>query len=170
MDAASTHRIRHQPKLHLRNSPVVELAFAVQDKGSRWHMTYNVIRLPMSSRVIGADSPSALRCPVSRNIPRWQGNSSGSIMTRCCLSAANQLREAKMAVASVSKITAASPTSSMAAIQEALRAQTRRCAGSPVLHVIEREGERERRKDRGISVTMELTFIPGRMSLTKGQT
>ena len=70
-----------------------------------------------------------------------------------------------MAVASVSKITAASPTSFDAAIQEGLVRASKTLRGITGLHVHRGEGEREQRKDRGISGDHGTDLHFGRMSL-----
>jgi flavin-binding protein dodecin len=68
-------------------------------------------------------------------------------------------REAKMAVASVSKITAASPTSFDAAIQEGLSRASKTLRGITGLHVIEEKASVSNGKIAEYRVTMELTFI-----------
>ena len=55
-----------------------------------------------------------------------------------------------MAVASVSKITAASPTSFDAAVQEGLARANRTLRGITGLHVIEQKASVEKQKDRRI--------------------
>jgi dodecin len=68
-------------------------------------------------------------------------------------------REAEMAVASVSKITAASPTSFDAAVQEGLARANKTLRGITGLHVIEEKASvRDGRIDE-YRVTMEVTFI-----------
>jgi flavin-binding protein dodecin len=68
------------------------------------------------------------------------------------------LKEAEMAVASVSKITAASPTSFDAAIQEGLERANRTLRGITGLHVIEKASVKNGKIDE-YRVTMEVTFI-----------
>jgi len=65
----------------------------------------------------------------------------------------------KMAVASVSKITAASPTSFDAAIQEGLARANRTLRGITGLHVIEEKASVKNGKIDEYRVTMEVTFI-----------
>jgi len=74
-------------------------------------------------------------------------------------SAANPIREAKMVVASVSKITAASPTSFDAAVQEGLMRAGKTLRGITGLHVIEQKASVQDGKIAEYRVTMELTFI-----------
>ena len=66
-----------------------------------------------------------------------------------------------MAVASVSKITAASPTSFDAAIQEGLARASKTLRGITGLHVIEEKASVSNGKIAEYRVTMELTFILG---------
>jgi hypothetical protein len=79
-----------------------------------------------------------------------------------CLLAAigsQSTREAEMAVASVSKITAASPTSFDAAVQEGLARASKTLRGITGLHVIEEKASVSNGKIAVYRVTMELTFI-----------
>jgi flavin-binding protein dodecin len=64
-----------------------------------------------------------------------------------------------MAVASVSKITAASPTSFDAAVQEGLMRAGKTLRGITGLHVIEQKASVSNGKIAEYRVTMELTFI-----------
>jgi len=64
-----------------------------------------------------------------------------------------------MAVASVSKITAASPTSFDAAIQEGLERASRTLRGITGLHVIEQKVSVANGKIAEYRVTLEVTFI-----------
>ena len=64
-----------------------------------------------------------------------------------------------MAVASVSKITAASPTSFHAAIQEGLERANRTLRGITGLHVIEEKASVKDGKIEEYRVTMEITFV-----------
>jgi dodecin len=64
-----------------------------------------------------------------------------------------------MAVASVSKITAASPTSFDAAVQEGLERANRTLRGITGLHVIEEKASVKNGKIDEYRVTMEVTFI-----------
>jgi flavin-binding protein dodecin len=69
------------------------------------------------------------------------------------------IREAEMAVASVSKITSASPTSFDAAIQEGLARASKTLRGITGLHVIEQKASVTNGKIAEYRVTMEVTFI-----------
>jgi dodecin len=73
--------------------------------------------------------------------------------------ATNPSGRRKMAVASVSKITAASPTSFDAAIQEGLARANRTLRGITGLHVIEEKASVKNGKIDEYRVTMEVTFI-----------
>ena len=64
-----------------------------------------------------------------------------------------------MAVASVSKITAASPTSFDAAVQEGLARVNKTLRGITGLHVIEQKASVRNGKIDEFRVTMEVTFI-----------
>jgi dodecin len=64
-----------------------------------------------------------------------------------------------MAVASVSKITAASPTSFDVAVQEGLARADRTLRGITGLHVIEQKASVRNGKIDEFRVTMEVTFI-----------
>ena len=64
-----------------------------------------------------------------------------------------------MAVASVSKITAASPTSFDAAVQESLSRANKTLRGITGLHVIEQKASVRNGKIDEFRVTMEVTFI-----------
>ena len=64
-----------------------------------------------------------------------------------------------MAVASVSKITAALPTSFDAAVQEGLARASKTLRGITGLHVIEEKASVKNGKIEEYRVTMELTFI-----------
>ena len=64
-----------------------------------------------------------------------------------------------MAVASVSKITAASPTSFDVAVQEGLARANRTLRGITGLHVIEQKASVRNGKIDEFRVTMEVTFI-----------
>jgi flavin-binding protein dodecin len=64
-----------------------------------------------------------------------------------------------MAVASVSKITAASPTSFDVAVQEGLARANRTLRGITGLHVIEQKASVRDGKIDEFRVTMEVTFI-----------
>jgi len=64
-----------------------------------------------------------------------------------------------MAVASVSKITAASPTSFDVAVQEGLARANRTLRGITGLHVIEQKASVKNGKIDEFRVTMEVTFI-----------
>jgi len=64
-----------------------------------------------------------------------------------------------MAVASVSKITAASPTSFDAAIHEGLGRASKTLRGITGLHVIEQKASVNNGKIAEYRVTMEVTFI-----------
>ncbi len=64
-----------------------------------------------------------------------------------------------MAVASVSKITAASPTSFDAAVQEGLSRANRTLRGITGLHVVEQKASVTDGKIAEYRVTMEVTFI-----------
>jgi dodecin len=64
-----------------------------------------------------------------------------------------------MAVASVSKITAASPTSFDAAVHEGLSRATKTLRGITGLHVIEQKASVRNGKIDEFRVTMEVTFI-----------
>ena len=64
-----------------------------------------------------------------------------------------------MAVASVSKITAASPTSFDVAVQEGLAHANRTLRGITGLHVIEQKASVRDGKIDEFRVTMEVTFI-----------
>ena len=68
-------------------------------------------------------------------------------------------REAEMAVASVSKITAASPTSFDAAVQEGLARASKTLRGITGLHVIEEKASVRDGQIDEYRVTMEVTFI-----------
>ena len=64
-----------------------------------------------------------------------------------------------MAVASVSKITAASPTSFDAAVQEGLSRANKTLRGITGLHVIEQKASVRNGNIEEFRVTMEVTFI-----------
>ena len=64
-----------------------------------------------------------------------------------------------MAVASVSKITAASPTSFDAAVQEGLSRANKTLRGITGLHVIEQKASVRNGKIDEFRVTLEMTFI-----------
>ena len=64
-----------------------------------------------------------------------------------------------MAVASVSKITAASPTSFDAAVHEGLSRANKTLRGITGLHVIEQKASVRNGKIDEFRVTMEVTFI-----------
>ena len=64
-----------------------------------------------------------------------------------------------MAVASVSKITAASPTSFDAAVQEGLSRANKTLRGITGLHVIEQKASVRNGKIHEFRVTMEVAFI-----------
>jgi len=64
-----------------------------------------------------------------------------------------------MAVASVSKITAASPTSFDAAVQEGLSRANKTLRGITGLHVIEQKASVRNGKIDEFRVTLEVTFI-----------
>lgn len=64
-----------------------------------------------------------------------------------------------MAVASVAKITAASPTSFEAAVQEGLARANQTLRGITGLHVIEEKASVQNGKIAEYRVTMEVTFI-----------
>ncbi len=64
-----------------------------------------------------------------------------------------------MAVASVSKITAASPTSFDAAIQDGLARASKTLRGITGLHVLEQKASVTNGKVAEYRVTMELTFV-----------
>ena len=64
-----------------------------------------------------------------------------------------------MAVASVSKITAASPTSFDAAVQEGLARANKTLRGITGLHVIEQKASVRNGNIEEFRVTMEVTFI-----------
>ena len=64
-----------------------------------------------------------------------------------------------MAVASVSKITAASPTGFDVAVQEGLARANRTLRGITGLHVIEQKASVRNGKIDEFRVTMEVTFI-----------
>ena len=64
-----------------------------------------------------------------------------------------------MAVASVSKITAASPTSFDVAVQEGLARANRTLRGITGLHVIEQKASVRNGKIDEFRVTMEVTFV-----------
>jgi dodecin len=91
----------------------------------------------------------------------WTPRGNRLICTRTCwLPVGSQhAREAEMAVASVSKITAASPTSFDAAIQEGLARASQTLRGITGLHVIEEKASVSNGKIAEYRVTMELTFI-----------
>jgi dodecin len=69
------------------------------------------------------------------------------------------IREAKMAVASVTKITAASPTSFDAAVQEGLARASKTLRGITGLHLLEQKASVNSGKIAEYRVTMEVTFI-----------
>jgi dodecin len=64
-----------------------------------------------------------------------------------------------MAIASVTKITAASPTSFDAAVQEGLARANKTLRGITGLHVIEEKASVHDGKIKEYRVTMEVTFI-----------
>ena len=64
-----------------------------------------------------------------------------------------------MAIASVTKITAASPTSFEAAIQEGLARASKTLRGITGLHVVEEKASVHDGKIAEYRVTMEVTFI-----------
>ena len=64
-----------------------------------------------------------------------------------------------MAVASVTKITAASPTSFHAAVEEGLARASKTVRGITGLHVLEEKASVTNGKIAEYRVTMELTFI-----------
>jgi flavin-binding protein dodecin len=64
-----------------------------------------------------------------------------------------------MAVASVSKVTAASPTSFDAAVQEGLARANKTLRGITGLHVVEQKASVRNGKIDEFRVTMEVTFI-----------
>jgi hypothetical protein len=64
-----------------------------------------------------------------------------------------------MAVASVTKITAASPTSFEAAVQEGLARASRTVRGITGLHILEEKASVNDGKIAEYRVTMEVTFI-----------
>jgi flavin-binding protein dodecin len=68
-------------------------------------------------------------------------------------------REVTMAVASVSKITAASPTSFDAAVQEGVARAAKTLRGITGLHVIEQKASVKNGKIDEYRVTLEVTFI-----------
>ena len=68
-------------------------------------------------------------------------------------------REAKLAVASVSKITAASPTSFDAAVQEGVARAAKTLRGITGVHVTEQKASVRNGKVDEYRVTMEVTFI-----------
>jgi dodecin len=84
---------------------------------------------------------------------------SGTILAYWQPSGGQSFKEAEMAVASVSKITAASPTSFDAAIQEGLARANRTLRGITGLHVIEEKASVKNGKIEEYRVTMEVTFI-----------
>jgi flavin-binding protein dodecin len=69
------------------------------------------------------------------------------------------IREAKMAVASVSKITAASPASFDAAVQEGVARAAKTLRGITGVHVTEQKASVRDGKVDEYRVTMEVTFI-----------
>jgi flavin-binding protein dodecin len=64
-----------------------------------------------------------------------------------------------MAIASVTKITAASPTSFDAAVQEGLARANKTLRGITGLHVVEEKASVHDGKIKEYRVTMEVTFI-----------
>jgi dodecin len=68
-------------------------------------------------------------------------------------------REAEMAIASVTKITAASPTSFDAAVQEGLARASKTLRGITGLYVLEEKASVSNGKIAEYRVTMEVTFI-----------
>jgi dodecin len=68
-------------------------------------------------------------------------------------------REEEMAVASVSKITAASPTSFDAAVKEGLARASKTLRGITGLHVIEEKASVRNGQIEEYRVTMEITFV-----------
>jgi dodecin len=75
------------------------------------------------------------------------------------LSSAIDFREEQMAVASVTKITAASSESFDAAVREGLARANKTVRGITGLHVIEHKASVENGKIEEYRVTMEVTFI-----------
>jgi len=71
----------------------------------------------------------------------------------------SKFREEKMAVASVTKITAASSEGFDAAVREGLARASRTLRGITGLHVIEHKASVENGKIDKYRVTMEVTFI-----------
>jgi flavin-binding protein dodecin len=69
------------------------------------------------------------------------------------------MREAEMAVASVSKITAASPVSFDAAVKEGVARASRTLRGITGLHVIEEKASVKNGQIEEYRVTMEITFV-----------
>jgi dodecin len=68
-------------------------------------------------------------------------------------------REAKMAVASVSKITAASSESFDAAVREGLERANKTLRGITGLHIVEQKASVSNGKISEYRVTMEVTFV-----------
>lgn len=68
-------------------------------------------------------------------------------------------READMAVASVTKITAASPDSFSAAVQEGIARASRTVRGITGLHVVEQKASVVNGQIGEYRVTMEVTFM-----------
>ena len=87
------------------------------------------------------------------------GLSNGIVTLSAACWATDRTREARVAVASVSKITAASPTSFQAAVQEGLERANRTLRGITGLHVIEEKASVKNGKIDEYRVTMEVTFI-----------
>jgi hypothetical protein len=73
--------------------------------------------------------------------------------------AANSIREADMPVARVTKITASSPDSFAAAVQEGLNRASKTLRGITGLHVVEEKASVQNGKIAEYRVTMEVTFI-----------
>jgi flavin-binding protein dodecin len=100
------------------------------------------------------------RCSTSGTITAALArNSDGSILVRWPCFCSKSTREAEMAVASVSKITAASPTSFDAAVQEGLARANKTLRGITGLHVIEQKASVKGGRIDEYRVTMEVTFI-----------
>jgi hypothetical protein len=110
---------------------------------------------PSRRRLDEASSPTAYKTHEKVRGGSLATGLSGGIV----LWGSRSTREAEMAVASVSKITAASSTSFDTAIQEGLARASKTLRGITGVHVIEQKASVSNGKIAEYRVTMELTFV-----------
>ncbi|MEO8716019.1 MAG: dodecin domain-containing protein, partial [Acetobacteraceae bacterium] len=117
------------------------------------------VRLPDWRGSLSGTVGAILAAPELRRSASLATGLPGSILACWPPVGSQSTREAEMPVASVSKITAASPTSFDAAIQEGLARASKTLRGITGLHVIEEKASVANGKIAEYRVTMELTFI-----------